>query len=191
MPQNPLLAAMMAQGNKGPGMGSDPYNSMGGGAPPMQAQPPVPPPTPGPTPSPVAPALSPDMSQGIDPYNSGDSMGLPDPDMHGSVPIDTAPDHGAIIRAMHNAYANKGANPYESHHSQSKLWERSWKDKANRTALKEAKKAMDAHSNRAKATVNQPNYTEGKDTNNLTSPKSNTAGPTVTNQARSMPRIKR
>ena len=82
-------------------------------------------------------------NQGYDPYNNQTQMGLQPPptedDAAGSVPATTAPGHAAIIRAMHNAYSNKGVNPYASHPVMKKKWERAWKDKANRDALKAAK----------------------------------------------------
>lgn len=81
---------------------------------------------------------------GQDPYNS--VQGTPGPagtaanddDVAGSVPANSDPQHVAIIRAMHNAYSNKGVNPLNSHPEQAKKWERSWKDKTNRQALKAA-----------------------------------------------------
>lgn len=87
-------------------------------------------------------------SPGVDPRNA--MMGMPHPRSSvapqigdsdhdfGSVPADTHPDIARIIRSMHSAYANKGVNPMDSHPEMAKKWEKSWKDKTNRDAIKAA-----------------------------------------------------
>lgn len=119
----------------------------------MTGMPPQLPPGMGQGPAPAQGMPSPQQGQpgqfqanpGVDPQNS--MMGVPnqappasgDGDVDfGSVPANTDPGHQAIIRAMHNAYANKGVNPYDSHPEMKKKWERAWKDKANRDAIKAA-----------------------------------------------------
>lgn len=108
---------------------------------------------------------------GVDPRNS--MMGQPqmtpippptDDDEAGSVPATTDPGHAQIIRSMHNAYKNKGVNPYNSHPEMSKKWERAWKDKANRDALKAAKMEE------MKAAMKIISKMQGKGTNGSPSP---------------------
>lgn len=136
--------------------------------------------------------------QGGDPRNM--TMGVPNnEEAEEAVP----PNIAMVIRAMHNAYSNKGTNPYNSHPDQAAKWERAWKEKAGRDAAKQAKlvdkfksiadryeKTKKVGSAAVPKAKDQPNYTEGKDyASNLTSPKSNTAGPTV--RVRKAPNIKR
>ena len=123
---------------KPPPQGYDPYNSMMGmpRATPQAMQSTV-----GPNPrsdqieagQPAGPGYN-----GADPYNSVLGTSPPTMDEAGSVPTNTDPKHAMIIRAMHNAYANKGVNPYDSHPEMKKKWERAWKDKANRDAIRAA-----------------------------------------------------
>lgn len=79
---------------------------------------------------------------GADPRNS--MMGQPasppdDDDEAGSIPAITDPGQAQVIRSMHRSYDNKGVNPHDNHTEMSKKWERAFKDRANRDALKAAK----------------------------------------------------
>jgi hypothetical protein len=55
-------------------------------------------------------------------------------------PYNNAKDkHEPAKRAMKNAVRNPGVDPYNSHDEQSKKWSKAWKDKARRSADKDAK----------------------------------------------------